>query len=83
MSLVKQIAGQRLGGKSGGSSGSSGSGSGGSDDEKDVIVLNQDNFEENVYGDQAAWFVQFYAPWCGHCKTLAPEWAEMATDLKG
>ena len=48
-----------------------------------MIVLTDDNFDDHVFADQNAWFVEFYAPWCGHCKTLAPEWAELATSVKG
>ncbi len=46
-------------------------------------MLTDSNFDQNVFGDENAWFVEFYAPWCGHCKNLAPEYAELATSLKG
>jgi len=48
----------------------------------DVLVLDPDNFDANVGGDQPA-FVEFYAPWCGHCKSLAPEYEILATAFKG
>ncbi|KAJ8684102.1 hypothetical protein QAD02_019894 [Eretmocerus hayati] len=57
--------------------------SGGSKDSKDVIELTDDNFDKLVLGSEDMWLVEFYAPWCGHCKNLAPHWAKAASELKG
>lgn len=79
---LKALARERLGGgKSSGSGGSSSSsGSGG---KKDVIELTDSNFDELVLNSEDIWLVEFFAPWCGHCKNLEPEWAKAATELKG
>jgi protein disulfide-isomerase A6 len=51
--------------------------------EKDVIELTDDNFDSTVFNDESMWLIAFYAPWCGHCKKLLPEWVTAATQLRG
>jgi len=41
------------------------------------------NFDQEIMNSNHVWIVEFFAPWCGHCKQLAPIWEQAAKKLKG
>ncbi|KAF9381465.1 protein disulfide isomerase (PDI) protein [Podila verticillata] len=48
-----------------------------------VIELNTRNFQAEVMDSDHLVMVEFYAPWCGHCKNLTPHYKAAAKNLHG
>ena len=49
-----------------------------------VVQLTPETFKSLV-GERKngeTWLVDFYAPWCGPCNELAPDWNKLAKVLK-
>lgn len=52
---------------------------GGEEEESNFVVkLTDETHDDAIKSTGKLTFIKYFAPWCGHCKRLAPVWAELA-----
>ncbi|KAH8765510.1 thioredoxin [Diaporthe sp. PMI_573] len=47
------------------------------------VPLTAESFQTMVTMTHEPWFIKFYAPWCHHCQAMAPNWLQLAKEMKG
>lgn len=52
-----------------------------SDVDSEVVHLTSSSFDP-VIKEESAVLIMFYAPWCGHCKRMKPEYEKAAAQMK-
>uniref|UniRef100_A0A914YKE3 Thioredoxin domain-containing protein n=1 Tax=Panagrolaimus superbus TaxID=310955 RepID=A0A914YKE3_9BILA len=49
-----------------------------------IMHLDQDTFDDTVFekGRKNSFVIEFYADWCGHCRSFAPAYREFASEVR-